>query len=64
MPLEPREDSKQVSGSPTKGDRQIEEMKKTSMVTVKSKELQSMEERLDPHLDKSQESKSTEFKVP
>ena len=64
VPLEPQEDSKQVSGSSTKGDRQIEEMKKTSMAMVKSKELQSMEERLDRHLDKSQESKSTEFKVP
>ena len=47
VPLEPQEDSKKVSGSPTKGDRQIEELRKTSIVTVKSKELQSMEERFD-----------------
>ena len=33
------------------------------MATVKSKELQSMEEGFDPHLKESQESKSTEFKV-
>ena len=64
MPLEAQEDSKKVSGLPTKGDRQIEELKKTSMETVKSKELESMEERFDRHLDESQESKSTEFKVP
>ena len=64
VPLEPQEDSKKVSGSPTKGDRQIEELKKTIMATVKSKELQSNEERFDQHLDESQESKSTEFKVP
>ena len=63
VPLEPQEDSKKVSGSLTKGGRQIEELEKTSMVTVKSKELQSMEERFDRHLDESQESKSTEFKV-
>ena len=61
MPLEPQEDSKKVSGSPTKGDRQIEELKKTSMAMVKSKELQSMEERLDRNLDESQ---STKFKAP
>ena len=53
-----------MSGWPTKGDRQIEELKKTSMATVKSKELQRMEERLDQNLDESQESKSTKFKVP
>ena len=64
VPLEPQEDSKKVSGSPTKADRQIEELKKTSMATVKSKELQSMEERLDRNLDESQELKSTKFKVP
>ena len=64
MPLEPQEDSKKVSGLLTKGDRQIEELKKTSMATVKSKELQSMEEGFDRHLDESQELKSTEFKVP
>ena len=33
------------------------------MAMEKSKELQSMEERFDRHLDESQESKSTEFKV-
>ena len=64
VPLEPQEDSKKVSGWPTKGDRQIEELKKTSMAMVKSKELQSMEERLDRNLNESQESKSTKFKVP
>ena len=64
VPLEPQEDSKKVSGWPTKGDRQIEELKKTSMVMVKSKELQSMEETLDRNLNESQESKSTKFKVP
>ena len=64
VPLEPQEDSKKVSGSPTKGDRQIQELKKTSMATGKSKELQSMEETLDRNLNESQESKSTKFKVP
>ena len=64
MPLEPQEDSKKVSGSPTKDDQQIEELKKTRMAMVKSKELQSMEERLDRNLNKSQESKSTKFKAP
>ena len=64
VPLEPQEDSKKVSSLPTKHDQQIEELKKTSMATVKSKELQSMEERLDRNLDESQESKSTNFKVP
>ena len=34
------------------------------MATVKSKELQSMEERLDRNPYESQESKSTKFKVP
>ena len=64
VPLEPQEDSKKVSGSPTESDRQIEELKKTSMATVKSKELQSMEERVGRHLDESQELKLTELKVP
>ena len=62
--MEPQEDSKKVSGSPTESDGQIEELKKTSMAMVKSKELQSMEERVGRHLDESQESKLTELKVP
>ena len=51
VPLDPKEDSKKVSCFPTKGDRLNDLSKESIMMTVKTKELQRMEERLDRHLD-------------
>ena len=64
VPLEPKEDSKKVSHFPTKGDRLNDLSKGSIMTTVKTKELQRMEERLDRHLDESQESRLATFTVP
>ena len=64
VPLEPKEDSKKVSHFPTKGDQLNELSKELIMMTVKTKELQRMEERLDRHLDELQESRLATFTVP
>ena len=64
MPLEPKEDSKKVSRFPTKGDRLNDLSKESIMTNVKTKELQRMEERLDRHLDESQESRLATFTAP
>ena len=47
VPLEPKEDLKKVSRFLTKGDRLSDLSKESIMTTVKTKELQRMEERLD-----------------
>ena len=64
VPLEPKEDSKKVSHFPTKGDRLNDLSKELIMMTVKTKELQRIEERLDRHLDKLQESRLATFTAP
>ena len=61
VPLEPKEDSKKVSHFPTKGDRLNDLSKESIMTMVKTKELQRMEERLDQHLNESQESRLATF---
>ena len=48
----------------TKGYRLNDLSKKSIMTTVKTKELQGMEERLDLHFDESQESRLATFTVP
>ena len=53
-----------MSHFPTKGDRLNDLLKESIMMTVKKKELQRMEERLDQHLDESQESRLATFTVP
>ena len=64
MPLEPKDDSKKVSRFPTNGDRLNGLSKESIMVKVKTKELQGIEERLDRHLDESQESRLATFTIP
>ena len=64
MPLEPKDDSKKVSRFPTKGDRLNDLTKESIMMKVKTKELQGMEERLDRHLEESQESRLATFTFP
>ena len=64
MPLEPKDDSKKVSHFPTKGDRLNDLSKESIMMKVKTKELQGMEEKLDRHLDESQESRLATFTIP
>ena len=64
IPLDPKDDSKKVSRFPTKGDRLNDLSKESIMMKVKTKELQGMEERLDRHLDESQESRLATFTVP
>ena len=64
VPLEPKDDSKKVSCSSTKEHRLNDLSKELIVTKVKTKELQGMEERLDRHLDESQESMLTTFTVP
>ena len=63
VPLEPRENSQKASGWPIKSERPSDESKRSSMVMINPKELQVIEEGLDRHFDKSQESKSREYIV-
>ena len=64
VPLEPKDDSKKVSCFLTKEHRLNDLSKELIMTKVKTKELQGMEERLDRHLDESQESMLTTFTIP
>ena len=64
VPLEPKDDSKKVSHFLTKEDRLSDLSKESIMTKVKTKELQGTEERLDRHLNKSQELRLTTFTVP